>query len=186
MSRFIVEPLMPDGPARVVRQPIGDARGSFARLFCVDELAKAGWSGAVAQANLSITSLRGTVRGMHFQRPPHVETKLVLCVAGAVWDVAVDIRAGSRTRFAHVAAELSAENGAAMLIPPGFAHGFQALTDNVQLLYFHSVAHAPGAEGGLDPFDPALALVWPLEPTVISDRDRSWPAIAGNFQGVFV
>jgi len=186
MSRFAIEPLMPGGPARVIRKPIGDARGSFARLFCADELADAGWSGPVAQTNLSITSQRGTLRGMHFQRPPHVETKLVLCLAGAVWDIAVDIRAGSRARLAHVAAELSAEDGAAMLIPPGFAHGFQTLTDNVQLLYFHSAAHAPEAEGGLDPFDPALALVWPLEPTVISDRDRRWPRIAGDFQGVSV
>jgi len=186
MSRFTIEPLMPGGPARVTRKPIGDARGSFARLFCADELAKAGWSGPVAQTNLSITSQRGTVRGMHFQRPPHGETKLVLCLAGAVWDAAVDIRAGSRTRLAHVAAELSAENGTAMLIPPGFAHGFQTLTDDVQLLYFHSTSHTPGAEGGLDPLDPALALAWPLEPTVISDRDRRWPPITGDFEGVFV
>jgi dTDP-4-dehydrorhamnose 3,5-epimerase len=186
MNRFTVEPLMPGGPARVTRKPIGDTRGSFARLFCADELAKAGWPGPVAQANLSTTSQRGTVRGMHFQRPPHAETKLILCLAGAVWDVAVDIRAGSRARLAHVAAELSAENGTAMMIPPGFAHGFQTLTDDVQLLYFHSAAHASDSEGGLDPFDPALALAWPLEPSVISDRDRSWPPIAGNFQGVSV
>jgi dTDP-4-dehydrorhamnose 3,5-epimerase len=176
---------MPGGPARVTRRPIGDARGSFARLFCADELAKAGWSGPVAQANLSNTLQRGTVRGMHFQRPPHVETKLILCLAGAVWDVAVDIRTDSHAPLAHVVAELSAENGAAMLIPPGFAHGFQTLTDNVQLLYFHSTPHAPDSEGGLDPFDPALNLSWPLKPTVISDRDRRWPPITGDFEGVF-
>jgi dTDP-4-dehydrorhamnose 3,5-epimerase len=186
MNRFTVERLLPGGPAHVTRKPIGDARGSFARLFCTEELAAAGWPGPVAQVNLSTTAQRGTVRGLHFQRPPHTEAKLVLCLAGAVWDAAVDIRAGSPTRLAHFATELSAENGAALLIPPGFAHGFQTLTDDVQLLYFHSVAHAPDSEDGLDPFDPVLALAWPLEPTVVSDRDRRWPRIAADFQGVSV
>jgi dTDP-4-dehydrorhamnose 3,5-epimerase len=184
MSRFTIEALMPGGPARVSRKPIGDARGSFTRLFCQEELAEAGWSGSVAQVNLSVTAERGTVRGMHFQHPPHSETKLVVCLAGAVWDIAVDIRAGSTTVLSHVAAELSAENGVALLIPPGFAHGFQTLTDDVQLLYFHSAAHAPGAEDGLDPFDPALGLAWPLPPTIVSERDRGWPPIAADFQGV--
>ena len=184
MSRFTVELLAPGGPARVTRKAIRDARGSFTRLFCKDELAEAGWRAPVAQVNLSVTARRGTVRGMHFQHPPHSETKLVLCLSGVVWDVAVDMRFGSATLLNHVAAELSAENGVAILIPPGFAHGFQTLTDDVQLLYFHSAAHAPSAEGGLDPFDPALALDWPLQPTVVSDRDRSWSPITADFQGV--
>ncbi|WP_155264716.1 dTDP-4-dehydrorhamnose 3,5-epimerase family protein [Sphingomonas segetis] len=184
MSRFIVEELMPRGPVRVTRREIGDARGSFTRLFCQEELGDAGWSGTVAQANLSVTAQRGTVRGMHFQHPPHAETKLVICLAGAIWDVAVDVRAGSATRLGHVAAELSADNSAALLIPPGFAHGFQTLTDDVQLLYFHSAAHAPGAEDGVDPFDPALDLTWPLPPTVVSERDCGWAPITPAFQGV--
>jgi dTDP-4-dehydrorhamnose 3,5-epimerase len=184
MNRFTVEALMPGGPARVARKPIGDARGSFTRLFCQEELAEAGWSGPVAQANLSVTAERGTIRGMHFQSPPHSETKLVLCLAGAVCDVALDVRAGSATMLSHVAAELSAENGAGLLIPPGFAHGFQTLTDDVQLLYFHSAAHAPEAERGLDPFDPALGLAWPLPPTVVSERDRGWAPITADFEGV--
>lgn len=184
MSRFTFDELMPGGPVLVTRQPIGDARGSFTRLFCEEELAAAGWSGPVAQANLSMTAERGTVRGMHFQHLPHAETKLVLCLAGAVWDVAVDVRAGSATRLAYASAELSASNGAALLIPPGFAHGFQALTDDVQLLYFHSAAHAPEAEDGLNPFDPALSVAWPLPATVVSDRDRGWAPVTADFQGV--
>ena len=176
--------LMADGPRLVVRHPLADARGSFARLFCDDELAGAGWTGPVRQANHSITRQAGSVRGMHFQRPPHAEAKLVICLRGAVCDVAVDVRAGSPTLSRWVMRELSADNGAAMLIPPGFAHGFQTLGDDVELLYFHSAPHVPNAEDGLHPLDPRLAIPWPREVTVMSDRDAARPHLPATFTGV--
>jgi dTDP-4-dehydrorhamnose 3,5-epimerase len=134
------------GLVAVQRHRLADARGSLSRLFCAQELAAAGWAWPVVQINHTVTLHRGAVRGMHYQRAPHTEAKLVSCLRGAVWDVAVDLRAGSPTFLQHRALELSADNGTALLIPPGFAHGFQALSDGVELLYFHSAAHAPAAE----------------------------------------
>lgn len=184
MSRFTVTELMPDGPRLVVRHPIADARGSFARLFCDEELAGAGWRWAVRQANHSVTRQAGSIRGMHFQHPPHADAKLVMCLRGAVCDVAVDLRAGSPTLLRWAMHELSAANGAAMLIPPGFAHGFQTLSDEAELLYFHSAPHVPAAEGGLHPLDPRLAIAWPRAVTVMSDRDAARPNLAASFEGV--
>lgn len=179
-ASLVVTPLGPgpgSGPALVRRNPVGDARGSFARLFCRDELAAFGWTGPVAQVNYSRTLKAGTIRGFHYQRAPHAEMKLVTCLRGAVHDVAVDIRPDSPRRHDHVVAELSAENGCAMLIPEGFAHGFQAFTDDVELLYLHSVPYAPSAAAGLRPDDPALAIEWPLGISLLSDRDASWPLL---------
>ena len=184
-ARCHLEPLGPAGLVAVRRERLADARGALSRLFCAQELAAAGWTGPVAQINHTLTSRRGTVRGMHYQREPHAEAKLVSCLRGAVWDVAIDLRRGSPTWLQSRAVELSADNLCALLIPPGFAHGFQALTDDVELLYVHSAAHAPAFEAGLHPQDPALALVWPLEVALLSDRDRSHPFIEPlAFQGV--
>ena len=119
---------------RVQRQPLQDARGLFERMFCADELAAAGWTQPIAQINHSVTRQRGSVRGLHYQRPPHAEMKLVSCLRGEVWDVAVDLRAGSPTFLQWHAEHLSPSNACALLIPPGFAHGFQALTDDAELL----------------------------------------------------
>jgi dTDP-4-dehydrorhamnose 3,5-epimerase len=176
-GRFHVQPLGLQGLVVVQRQRLADARGSLSRLFCAQELATAGWVWPVAQINHTVTLRRGAVRGMHYQSPPHAEAKLVSCLRGAVWDVAVDLRRGSPTFLRHCALELSADNGTALLIPPGFAHGFQALSDGVELLYLHSADHAPGFEAGLHPQDPALAVAWPLEVTQLSERDRSHPFI---------
>lgn len=183
MSRFTVTELLPGGPRRVVRHPAGDRRGAFTRLFCDADLQAAGWSGPMLQANHSRTEQVGTVRGLHFQRAPHAETKLVLCLSGAVWDVATDIRPGSATFLTSVWTELSADNHSAMLIPPGFAHGFQTLTDDAELLYFHSAIHVPEAEGGLHPRDPRLAIPWPKEITMMSKRDSARPMLAGDLGG---
>lgn len=174
-SRLELEALGLQGLVAVRRQRMADDRGSLSRLFCAEELAAAGWAWPVAQINHTVTLHRGAVRGFHFQRPPHAEAKLVSCLRGAVWDVAVDLRQGSPTFLQHCALELSPENGQALLIPPGFAHGFQALREGVELLYLHSAAHAPGSEAGLHPQDPALAVAWPLEVTQMSLRDRSHP-----------
>lgn len=179
MSRFVFHPTPIAGVVAVERLPLGDARGFLERLFCADDLAAAGWTGAIAQINHTFTAVRGTVRGMHFQRAPDAETKLVSCLVGAVWDVAVDLRPGSPTYLQWHAEELSAANHRALLIPPGCAHGFQTLTADVQLLYCHSQAYAPHSEGGLHPQDPRLGIAWPLPVHGLSPRDASHPFIEG-------
>lgn len=184
MSRFTITDLPLPKLKRITRRQVGDQRGFLARIFCRDELAGAGWSKPIAQINHTCTSRRGTVRGMHFQHPPFAEMKLVTCLRGEVWDVAVDLRRDSPT-FLHWHAEtLSANNGHAMLIPEGFAHGFQALDDHVELLYCHSVAYTPEAEGGFSPNDRRLAIQWPLAITEISARDTRHPPLDSTFTGL--
>jgi dTDP-4-dehydrorhamnose 3,5-epimerase len=168
----------------VERQQLSDTRGFLSRLFCAEELAAAGWVKPVAQINQTLTRRQGAIRGMHYQRPPHAEMKLVACLQGAVWDVAVDLRAGSPTFLHWHAEELSAANRRAMLIPEGFAHGFQALADDCELLYLHSVAYVPEAEFGLNPRDPALAIAWPLDIAELSARDSQHPMLSRQFVGV--
>ena len=184
MSRFSLGATALQGVLTVSRQRLGDARGSLSRLFCADELRAAGWHEPIAQINHTVTALAGTVRGLHFQHPPHAENKLVSCLRGAVWDVAVDLRADSPTFLRWHAETLSAENGMALLIPEGFAHGFQALTENVEMLYCHSHAHVPAAEGGLHPLDAALAITWPLPVVGLSARDAGQAPIAAGFAGL--
>ena len=163
MNRFAVYDLPLAGLKLVERQRLGDARGFLSRIFCAEELSVAGWRKPIVQINHTLTQKTGTVRGMHFQRPPHAEMKLVSCIRGEVWDVAVDVRAGSKTFLQWHAERLSAGNGRALLIPEGFAHGFQALTDDVELLYFHSAPYFVTAEASLNAKDPMLAIRWPLE-----------------------
>lgn len=170
----------------VERQQVGDSRGFLSRLFCAEELAGAGWRKPVAQINQTLTSRRGTVRGMHYQRPPHAEIKLVTCLQGAVFDVAIDLRAGSPTFLRWHAEELSAANRRALLIPEGFAHGFQTLADGCELVYLHSVPYAPEAESGLNPQDPTLAIAWPLAVAELSARDSQHPLLRAQFAGVTV
>lgn len=184
MSRFTVTGLPLNGLKLVERQRLGDSRGFLSRLFCSDELTAAGWTKPIAQINHTYTATLGTVRGMHFQRSPHAEMKLVNCIRGEVWDVAVDVRAASPTFMRWHAERLSSDNCRALLIPEGFAHGFQALTDDVELLYCHSVAYIPGAEAGLNPMDTRLAIAWPLQVTELSRRDASHPLIETGFEGV--
>lgn len=184
MSRFTVADLPLAGLKLVERQRLGDSRGFLSRLFCAEELAAAGWVKPIAQINHTCTARRGTVRGMHFQHPPHAEMKLVSCIRGEVWDVAVDVRGDLPTFLYWHAERLSADNGRALLIPEGFAHGFQALTDDVELLYCHSAAYSPSAEAGLNPQDARLAIAWPLSITELSARDADHPLIETGFEGV--
>ena len=184
MSRFIVTDLPLTGLKCIKRWRIADSRGSFSRLFCTEDLAAAGWVKSIAQINHTRTVGRGTVRGMHFQWPPHSEMKLVACISGEVWDVAVDVRADSSTFLKWYAERLSAENALALLIPEGFAHGFQALTDDVELLYCHSTVYVPEAEAGLSPLDTALDITWPLPVCGLSNRDAGHPMIDVDFQGI--
>lgn len=184
MTPFTVTDLPLAGLKCVARKRLGDSRGFLARLFCAEVLVTAGWVKPIAQINHTFTQTRGTVRGMHFQRPPHAEMKLVTCLRGEIFDVAVDVRAGSPTFLQTCAVRLSAENGLALLLPEGFAHGFQALSEAVDLLYCHSAAYAPQAEMGLSPTDPRLAIAWPLPIAALSARDATHPRLAGNFEGI--
>lgn len=184
MSRLFVEDTPLAGVKLVRRHQLADDRGALSRLFCSDELQAAGWTGPVAQINHTITHQRGTLRGMHYQVPPDAECKLVTCIRGAVWDVALDLRAGSSTLLQWHAALLSADNLAAMLLPEGVAHGFQAMTDDVELIYCHSRAHAQESERGVNPMDRRVAIRWPLAVGVMSERDRSFAPLDSLFAGV--
>lgn len=175
MGRFTCNDTPLDGLKLIERQRTSDARGWFSRFFCREELALFGTNGGIAQINQTLTRVSGTVRGLHFQRPPHAETKLVSCIRGEVFDVAVDLRPGSMTYGKWHGAVLSADNGQALLIPAGFAHGFQTLQPDCELLYLHDVPYAPGAEGGVNALDSTLAIAWPLPVSQMSDRDRSLP-----------
>lgn len=183
-GRFAVSPTPLAGLQVVERQRIGDGRGFFSRLYCRDELAAAGFDAPIAQINQTLTRRGGTIRGLHFQRPPHAEDKFVSVLGGAVFDVAVDIRAGSPTFLRWYGVVLSAENARSLFIPKGFAHGFQTLTDDCELIYLHTASYAHDAEGGLDPLDPVMAIAWPAAITDISERDRAHPVIAAGFSGV--
>jgi dTDP-4-dehydrorhamnose 3,5-epimerase len=168
----------------IERQRLTDHRGYFSRFFCAEELLAVGFALPIAQINDTLTLQRGAVRGLHFQHPPHAEDKLVSCLRGEVFDVAVDLRFGSDTFLKWHAEILSADNCKSLLIPQGFAHGFQALSDNCELLYLHSRAYVPGAEAALNVRDPALNINWPLTFTDISDRDSGHPQITRSFTGI--
>jgi dTDP-4-dehydrorhamnose 3,5-epimerase len=170
----------------LLRKPLGDARGYLQRLFCADELASFGWSQAVAQINHTFTARKGSVRGLHLQVPPHAEMKLITCLRGEVWDVAVDLRSGSPTFLQWHAEFLSADNRRSYLIPPGFAHGFQTLSDEVDMMYCHSQSYAPASELSVNPFDARINIRWPLAVADISDKDSNSSMLNKDFQGVGV
>jgi len=151
-----------------------DPRGYFARTFCQREFAEHGLETTVAQANVAFSREKGTVRGMHFQFPPHAETKLVRATRGAVVDVIVDLRPESATFLQHVSVELSADNGRALYVPGRFGHGYQTLVDDSETSYLVGESYAPGTEGGLRYDDPRLGLSWPLSVTTVSEKDQSW------------
>lgn len=155
-----------------------DERGFFARAWCRNEFVEAGLSPDLVQCNISYNRRRATVRGMHYQLPPHAEVKLVRCTRGAVYDVIVDLREGSPTYRRWLGVELSAANGRALYVPEGFAHGYQTLADETETFYQVSAFYTPGAERGLRWNDPAIGIRWPLpDDPVISEKDRSWPAL---------
>lgn len=156
-------------------EPALDERGFFARTWCRRELSEAGLDVDLAQESLSYNARRGTLRGLHFQRPPHEETKIVRCARGAIFDVIVDLRPESPTYLEWEGVELTAENRRALYIPKGCAHGFQSLAEDTEVLYQISSFFAPEAAAGCRYDDPAFAIAWPLPVSVISERDRRWP-----------
>ena len=152
-----------------------DARGSFTRVFCAETFRSHGLKTDFVQANHSSNRQRGTLRGMHFQTGDAAEVKLVRVVQGAIWDVIIDLRPASASYRAWKGFELSAENGAILYVPEGFAHGFQTLTDGAEVIYHVTAPYTPAAEGGVRWDDPAFGIAWPLPVSVISDKDAAWP-----------
>ncbi|MEY4575942.1 MAG: dTDP-4-dehydrorhamnose 3,5-epimerase [Pseudomonadota bacterium] len=155
-----------------------DSRGYFARTFCQREFAEHGLKPVIAQSSTAFNRKRGTLRGMHFQTPPAAETKLVRATRGAILDVIVDLRPESATYLQHVAVELSVANGRSLYVPERFAHGYQTLEDVTETSYDIGEFYAPDTAGGLTPFDPLLAIVWPLPVSDMSEKDRAAPTLA--------
>lgn len=161
-----------------------DERGAFARLFCEQELSSVLGGRKIVQINHSRTEAVGAVRGLHFQYVPHAEMKLVRCLKGKVWDVSVDLRPQSPSYKRWYAQELSSQNACMMVIPEGFAHGFQVLEVGSELLYMHTAFYKPEVEGGVRYDDPELSIAWPLPVTDISARDSSHAFIDSSFRGI--
>jgi dTDP-4-dehydrorhamnose 3,5-epimerase len=184
MSRFDIIPTPLSGLKLVQRKAIEDQRGFLSRFYCAEEFAEAGISKPIAQINHTLTKKAGAVRGLHFQHSPHAETKMVSCLRGEIWDVAVDLRSGSPTFLQWHGEILSATNRKSLLIPEGYAHGFQALSEDCELIYLHTAAYHPEAEGALNVADPRLGISWHMPVEDLSERDRSHPFISPEYQGI--
>ena len=161
----------------------GDERGFFARFFCEKEFAQQGLEKRFVQINNSLSAKKGTLRGMHYQLPPAAEVKVVRCVRGALFDVIVDLRAGSPTFGKWFGAELTAENRTVMYVPRGFAHGFITLADDTEAFYLVSAFYSPENERGARWNDPAIDIRWPIEPVEQSEKDKAWPDLNPEFHG---
>jgi dTDP-4-dehydrorhamnose 3,5-epimerase len=169
------------GAYRIAPELVVDERGAFARRFCADTFRAHGLESDLVQRSISFNARAGILRGMHFQSPPYLETKLVRCTRGAIFDVIVDLRDGSPTYGQWHGEELSADNRLMLYIPKGFAHGFQTLADNTEVDYEITPAYVPGAEAGFRFDDPELGISWPASAMIVSERDRSLP---GNHKGI--
>lgn len=184
MKRFEVTKTALEGLYRIKRLPIVDQRGFLERLFCADELGEIRKGKLVYQVNHTLTKREGSVRGMHFQKQPFADSKLVLCLRGRVFDVAVDIREHSPTFLSWYGACLGPEDG--LFIGEGFAHGFQTLEEDSELIYFHGAPYSPSHEGALHPKDARIGVEWPLPISEMSERDNSHPMINPHFRGIQV
>jgi dTDP-4-dehydrorhamnose 3,5-epimerase len=172
-----IQTLALQGLAIAVSQARQDHRGAFMRLYCIQELSAVIGNRSIIQINHSRTTSKGALRGMHYQKSPHAEMKLVRCLRGAVHDVTVDIRPESSTYLQHQVVQLSAGDGQLFVIPEGFAHGFQALTPDAELLYLHTMSYHPESEAGLRYDDPRLEIAWPLQVSDVSVRDQQHPLL---------
>jgi len=161
-----------------------DERGFFARTFCKKQFSNIGFNKEFVQFNHSFNKLKGTIRGMHYQKPPFSETKLIRCIQGSIYDVAIDLRKGSSTYLKSFGIELSSDNMICILIPEGFAHGFQTLVDDTALIYHHTNYYTPNTEGGVKFDDKILNIKWPLPPYNISSKDSSYSYINENFKPI--
>lgn len=183
MERFRFHPTPITGLTVIERTRIQDDRGFLSRFFCMKTLQSLGMK-PIQQINHTLTKKAGAIRGLHFQYPPESEIKIVSCLHGRILDVAVDLRADSPTFLNWYATELSPENNLSFYIPEGFAHGFQTLTEDCELLYLHSACYSPQYEAALNPLDPRLAITWPLVVTEISARDQAHPMLDSDFKGI--
>ncbi|MER3499273.1 MAG: dTDP-4-dehydrorhamnose 3,5-epimerase [Chitinophagaceae bacterium] len=165
-------------------KPFSDNRGWFARYYCKNDFQKIGHDKEWVQMNHSVTYKKGTIRGMHFQVHPYREIKMVKCISGTVYDVIIDLRKDSNTFLKWFGVELSAENKKMLYIPEGFAHGFQTLSDNCELIYHHSDFYRPGSEAGVRYDDPLINIQWPLPAQNLSERDLLHPYLTENFTGI--
>ena len=186
MSRFDFIPTPLAGLMLVERKITEDHRGFLSRFFCGDEFRKIGFSKPIAQINHTLTRAKSTVRGLHFQYPPHAEVKLISCLQGEIFDVAVDLRRNSPTFLHWHGVILSARNRQSLLIPEGFAHGFQTLTENCELIYLHTGFYHPESEGALNVTDSRLGIAWPLDITGLSEKDRGHKLIEQDFMGISI
>ncbi len=165
-------------------EPFVDDRGTFSRIFCQQELKQIGHEKPIVQVNHSLTRTKGALRGMHFQYPPKAEIKIVKCLRGSVFDVIIDLRRDSPNFLRWYGEILSAENLKMMYIPEGFAHGFQTLEDNSELLYLHTEFYSPELEEGVRYDDPRINISWMVEVTDISARDQNHPLLSRDFEGI--
>lgn len=177
-----------DGPIEGIKilktKPLSDDRGFFQRIFCDNEFKEIGLDKRIVNVNHSFTKKTGCIRGLHFQYQPCSETKIIKCIKGAIWDVVVDVRRDSPTFLQHCSIELSEGNSTMLYIPDGFAHGFQALEDNSEIIYFVTNYYSKELEMSLNPFDKKIAIKWPLECVDISDKDANAKMIDDLFVGV--
>jgi len=185
-ERFKIKPLPLSGACLIARKKLGDDRGFLERFFCGRELAESIGFGSVAQINRTYTSAAGVVRGMHYQVSSSVEGKIITCLRGAVLDVIVDIRRGSPTLLQHIKVELKSDDGTSLFVPRGFAHGFQTIEPDTELLYLHDNYYDEKNETGLFPLDPMIGIQWPLKINQMSNRDQNHPKISINFEGIFI
>jgi len=172
------------GSYEITLTPHGDNRGWFARTYCKKEFEQIGHQKEWVQINHSFSAQKGTVRGMHFQHPPFAEIKMLRCIAGSVYDVIIDLRKGSPTFLTWYGTELSAANKKMLYIPAGFAHGFQTLTADAELIYHHTEFYTPAAEAGIIYNDPSIKITWPLPVSELSARDTSHPLFDSTFKGL--
>ncbi len=181
---MIFNPTTLTGSYIIDLEPRSDERGWFARYYCKEEFQQIGHTKEWVQMNHSVTNKKGSIRGMHFQVNPYKEIKMLRCIAGSVYDVIIDLRIGSDTFLQWMGVELSAANKKMLYIPEGFAHGFQCLEDNCELIYHHSEFYQPGAEAGIRYNDPLVNIKWPLPLAVISPRDDQHSFLNENFKGI--
>lgn len=170
----------------VQRKPIEDARGFLSRFYCAEEFKSFGFNKPISQINHTLTRQKGAVRGLHYQQQPYAEIKLVSCLKGEIFDVAVDLRKNSSTFLQWHGEVLSEKNQRSLLIPEGFAHGFQTLSEDCELIYLHTAPYVKEAEAALNVTDPGICITWPLDITELSERDCSHPMIKNDFEGIAV
>jgi dTDP-4-dehydrorhamnose 3,5-epimerase len=185
-GRFEVSETPLSGVYLLQRTIRADERGWLERMYCTADLSTVLGSRTIAQVNRTLTHAKASVRGMHYQVQPSAEAKIVSCLRGAIFDVAVDLRRDSPTFLKWHAESLDADNRRSLFIPEGFAHGFQTVADECELLYFHTAAYDPTAERGLHPLDPRVAITWPLAIEQLSERDASRPYLTPEFDGIVV